>query len=505
MKIFLHQLILMISTSVFLIGSCKKAPPAGLQEQILVRIDDKASISVNEFIRRAEYTPRPDYCKYNSYIHKKIILNSLIAEKLLALEAGENSPLLQNDEFLRFIQGRKEQAMRQWMHHVEATEKVTLDEGEVKNAYTHAGKEYEVAYFSVSDSTVARNIKNILISDSTLFDSLYYTLSGDNKVPQRKVTYDADENFKVHTALYSKVLHKGQILNPIKIADDDYLFVKIVGWSDNLAMTEKQRQERSKTVREKLTAIKAGNIWQQRVAGIMRGKKLDFNEDIFYKLRDLFFEIYFRTEKEKKEALTERIWRNNEKEINNTITETMAEELLAESFFSIDNEIWTVDKFRKTLISHPLVFRKFNMNSNEFSKQFKFAIADLMRDYYVTQEAYKMGYDKVNVVERDVNMWRDTFLAYQQKHQYLNSIGETRSFVANYHNILKDKLNPYIDSLQTKYYKQIELDFDLFEEIALTTIDLFVKQPQQPFQYVVPLFPVITTDNLIEYVRKMDK
>ena len=70
--------------------------------------------------------------------------------------------------------------------------------------------------------------------------------------------------------------------------------------------------------------------------------------------------------------------------------------------------------------------------------------------------------------------------------------------------MLKEKLNPYIDSLQTKYYKQIELDFDSFEEISLTSIDLFVKQPSQPFQDIVPLFPVITSDNLIEYVRKMD-
>ena len=51
----------------------------------LALIGDKI-ITVNDFIKRCEYVPRPVYCKGNSYIHKKIALNSLIAEKLLSLD-----------------------------------------------------------------------------------------------------------------------------------------------------------------------------------------------------------------------------------------------------------------------------------------------------------------------------------------------------------------------------------------------------------------------------------
>ena len=50
---------------------------------ILATIGDK-SITVNDFIKRCEYVPRPNYCKNNNYIHKKIALNSLIAEKILS-------------------------------------------------------------------------------------------------------------------------------------------------------------------------------------------------------------------------------------------------------------------------------------------------------------------------------------------------------------------------------------------------------------------------------------
>ena len=54
----------------------------GIDSDILVEINDRV-ITKNDFIIRSEYTIRPSYCKSNNQIHKKIILNSLIAEKLL--------------------------------------------------------------------------------------------------------------------------------------------------------------------------------------------------------------------------------------------------------------------------------------------------------------------------------------------------------------------------------------------------------------------------------------
>ena len=67
----------------------------------LIRIDNK-EITKNDFIKRAEYTIRPSYCKSNNNIHKKIILNSIIAEKLMSLEIEEN--LLKNQDFLLLLQ-----------------------------------------------------------------------------------------------------------------------------------------------------------------------------------------------------------------------------------------------------------------------------------------------------------------------------------------------------------------------------------------------------------------
>jgi hypothetical protein len=126
----------------------------------LARIGDRI-ISSNEFIQRSEFTVRPPYCKNNTYIQKKIILNSLIAEKYLALEAGEDNELTRDKDFQIYINGRKEQYMRQLFFYNEAFSKVELDSLELRKTFNVAGRKYKVRFFVVNsphaaDSTVRK-------------------------------------------------------------------------------------------------------------------------------------------------------------------------------------------------------------------------------------------------------------------------------------------------------------------------------------------------------------
>ena len=93
-------------------------------QNILVRINDRI-ITKNDFIERSEYTIRPSYCKSNNNIHKKIILNSLIAEKLMAIDVESN--LSGNNYSSNFLAGIKEQAMRETLLKEEVYSQVTLD------------------------------------------------------------------------------------------------------------------------------------------------------------------------------------------------------------------------------------------------------------------------------------------------------------------------------------------------------------------------------------------
>ena len=84
-------------------------------------------ITREDYINRAEYTLRPQYCRGNQYFHKKIILNNLIAEKLLAIESDSVYNEFKPSGLISFIKGRKEQAMRQLLYFKEGYEKVSID------------------------------------------------------------------------------------------------------------------------------------------------------------------------------------------------------------------------------------------------------------------------------------------------------------------------------------------------------------------------------------------
>ena len=88
MKFCSGRLSLIILFLLLTFCSREKDPNLEMKETILARIGDK-TISVNEFIRRAEHTVRPPYCRGGHNLQKKIVLNSLIAEKLFTLEGTE--------------------------------------------------------------------------------------------------------------------------------------------------------------------------------------------------------------------------------------------------------------------------------------------------------------------------------------------------------------------------------------------------------------------------------
>ena len=127
-------------------------------DPILVRIGEK-TITENEFISRAEYTPRPVYCRGSTYIHKKIVLNSLIAEKLLALEAGDDNNYITSNNVQAYIKGRREQVMREILYTKDAYETVVLDTQQILEAMHLSGRTYSITFVYFKENSKGKNFK----------------------------------------------------------------------------------------------------------------------------------------------------------------------------------------------------------------------------------------------------------------------------------------------------------------------------------------------------------
>jgi len=438
-------------------------------------------------------------------VDKKIILNSLIAEKLLALEAGSNNPLLQNAEFQSYITGRREQAMRQWQFHAEVFTKAEPDTNEIKTLYKYAGRNYQIAYFSVGDKQKADNIVKELTRKD--FQQVFNELGGMQKLPQREVTWKDETNDAIHQVMFSDSLKEGQILGPIAAEDDLYLFIQVLDWTNNVVIGEQQIQQRWNDVREKLKNRSALKLYQNYVTNTMKGKTAEFYGETLFKLAELMQPFYLKSDKDKKDEFKKRVWEKDGTDPMAPQDDYLQEmqKLLDMPIVKIDGKDWDVKRLLNEIDKHPQVFRNRNMSNAEFPEQFKLALVDLIRDRYLTEKAYSSGYDKVNIVEHNAMMWQDYMVSVYQRRAWLTAQGITQNFESNYYPIIQEHLNEYVNGLQKKYNDQIEINTQLFNEIKLTRIDMFALQKYNPFPVIVPSFPLLTTDTALDYGKKMKK
>ncbi len=486
----------------FLIAGCGRKEPE-FQEILLARVGDR-DITLTEFLRRSEYTIRPPYAKMNTYIHKKIILNSIIAEKLLSLEAGEDNPILNHEPINTFLLGRQEQAMRKKLYRVEGLQKVKIDDEKLFKVYRFAGREYEINYFTVPDTALANKISS-KIAENESFEKIHERIFGLSEIPKRQVPWDKEGNDAIHKALFTDSLRVGQVIGPVKADEETYITMKILGWVDRPAISELQKEQRKSDVEELIRRQESYELYYDFAARVMRDKKVEFSRDTFFKFAQLMQPQYMLTPELKREAFNEKFWNNQDLELATDEERDIYTQIKNEPILNIDGEIWTVNDLQGEIARHPLVFRKRKMSNREFPEQLKLAIVDLIRDKHLTEIAYKRGYDKLDSVVREKNMWQDHLVALYQKDQYLKSVGETRDFPTQYLKIIEDTLNTFVDSLQNKYSDQVYINTDVFEKVKLTRIDMFVTEKNVPFPIVVPSFPVLTTDNRLDYGQKMNQ
>jgi len=470
--------------------------------RILARIGGK-TILVDEFIRRAEYTVRPSYCKGDGGFEKKIILNSLLAEKMLAFEAGKDNELIKSESFQRMVQGLKEQLMRNVMYYAEGTSKAKLDTARIRREYEIAGRTYHIEYFTIPNDSAATAVKQILDTSATSFADIYQVLTGRDTLPQRDVNWISKESQEVRKALFKNRPAVNQVVGPVQVNDESCLFMRVKGWTDNVAITEKQISERWNDVKEELTREQADEHYDQYIMSLMQGKTLQLKPHTFMKLVEIVAPYYLESKKEKEKTVLDEMYQRQPQEHPEfDDIERNLNPLQGAPLFTIDGKVWTVEDVAKEMERHPLVFRNKNLHKKNFAKQLKLALVDMVRDRYLAQEAYSRGFDRYPMVTHYTDMWQDATLSFWQKDVCLKSrcVNDNGQI-----DIITKYLDPYVDSLRRKYSDCTEIDVNEFNNIQLTGIPMFVLEGNVPFPVFVPNFPQLTTHKWLDYGKKMEE
>lgn len=280
---------------------CRVCIPAqnntgAVEKIILAKVADR-EITLDDFYSRAEYTIRPPYCNGDNNIDKKIILNSLITEKILALQSENEYNLMSDERISNMIVGLREQKMRALLSYYEGDNKVKLDTNELKKIYSVAGRTYRIEHFNIPDAKLANSLYKKFSGSDSSFNKIYRKSAITDSIYKREVSWSAPEAKEIHEALFSEKLKKNQWIGPLNINDSTNLFINIKGWSDRVVITNKEISERWADVVEKVAREKADSIYDKFVLGIMGDKTLTFNADVFAKVAKLLAPFYLNQKK----------------------------------------------------------------------------------------------------------------------------------------------------------------------------------------------------------------
>ena len=227
---------------------------------------------------------------------------------------------------------------------------------------------------------------------------------------------------------------------------------------------------------------------------------MKLNSDIFYQYAEQAADYFFKIDASKKKMLNQVLW--NDQEIYGDVVEFDLEGNNIDPgsiILNYDGKPWTVEELNHQLKSHPFVFRKRKMNRSEFPEQLRLAIADLIRDMEITRECYKKGIDKNWSVSLNYSMWQDV----SKSKKYVSSLREENKQIKKQEGWLAF-MNPKVDSLQHIYSDLIKINMDAFEKIKLTNTDMMVNQRGVPYPILVPAFPILTSDNRLDYGSRID-
>ena len=233
---------------------------------------------------------------------KKIILNNLIAEKLLAIESDSIYNEFKPSSLTSFIKGRKEQAMRQLLYFKEGYEKVSIDNKQLNHYFKMAGRTYHVNYFSFPGGEFFELVKEAIYNEIPLEE--IYSINFEGPIPSKDVNWIDDNDSFISKALFEEDVIKGQIIGPHRLNDGSGFILEIIGWTDKLDLSEKGNLERKDLVINTLKERGGKTIYSSFIKDVMKGKEINLNKEVFIPYTNAIRDQFFRSKDEKESAIS---------------------------------------------------------------------------------------------------------------------------------------------------------------------------------------------------------
>ena len=222
-------------------------------------------ITKNDFMKRAEYTIRPQYCNSSNNIDKKIVLNSLIAEKILAAECKSELDI----DKKRFLRGITEQAMRRVMLEDQVNSNLAIDSQIITDLYNKSLISYEVDFLSFSNKYLD-SIKWALETEKNFID---ISRMISTKPANKKLRF-LNSSKKVQKEIFNKERNLSEIIGHIEISNNEYILIKIINKNRIPIISLENQKKHYEDIKDNYIELKSIEIRKHQISNIMSDKKI---------------------------------------------------------------------------------------------------------------------------------------------------------------------------------------------------------------------------------------
>ena len=422
-------------------------------------------ISEREFKLRYELVPHYTRDQFNEDSSKTDLLNSIIAEKLLAQEAIKKG--FNNTDYFKYsIQQMKDLLVRDALYKSKIDSKIQISQSDIQKALDRRAKSLYIRIISAYDSTLIFNYFSQLqnnapfdsigrISDPVEYDS--------NKAPL-KITYGQMQNDYVEDTLYS--LHVGHFSSPVKTNGGWFIF-KLVGIGSEVPPNANDPNF-NRTITNVIRLRKSRIIGVKYLDNFYKGKGATIDSALFLKLAEKISSVLTDKKRNHDFGRENKLFLDEGNILG--ILNDFGNNVDNENIVHIEKSPINLKEYLYSLLVYPILINDPSFRSVAYN------LMENLNKYiqykFLSEEGLKEGFQNTPDVAEDLKIWGDDYLAKMLKNKFRDSIHVTDEDVKNYYEKNKglekvdilEILNNNLDVIDT-VFKELRAGKD-FRELA---------------------------------------
>ncbi len=428
---------------------------AKVGERYITLAEFKLSYEFNPYLDRVN---PPDSAKH-------LLLNNLIAEKMLAQEAaasiGKEKQRLDD-----LVEEYNREAMIEAFWKQIIIPKVKVSETELRQAYKKSKIKKVVRYLLFTDGNDAKKAY-AMIRNGLSFEQVARTRGFlPDQIPVDTITFSGalpnieDQVFKMKI---------GQVSPPIK--EGFYYFIlKLVDEKINLFTSESEYQQIRSSLLKKLRREKEEEVFLHYIKEHVPTPPYDVNEKRFKALVQMLEQYAFK----KLNPKTQNILPDD---IYYAFKDKNADILKKTIVTFYDGTAWSVKDLMKRMMLAPYPIR-FD-NPKIFRESILLSARHVLDDAIIYKQAKKLGLEQSEYVRQQTQMWKDFFYFKKGLAKVFRgkNLGDMNA------------LGAYLNSIKHKY--PVVINHTVYDTLHLQKTGMAVLKQHFPGRIAVPVFPLL--------------